>query len=83
MKNHVDTMIFRTAICFGAKANSFDGRCKSDICIASFATSCSEMRISMNKSFAVNLYKSGYKPERIAEMLEISLEQVMEWIEEN
>ena len=37
----------------------------------------------MNKSFAVNLYKSGYKPERIAEMLEISLEQVMEWIEEN
>ena len=38
---------------------------------------------NMNKSFAVNLYKSGYKPERIAEMLEISLEQVMEWIEEN
>ena len=38
---------------------------------------------NMNKSFAVNLYKRGYKPERIAEMLEISLEQVMEWIEEN
>ena len=37
---------------------------------------------NMNKSFAVNLYKSGYKPERIAEMLEISLEQVMEWIGE-
>ena len=29
---------------------------------------------NMNKSFAVNLYKSGYKPERIAEMLEISPE---------
>ena len=37
---------------------------------------------NLNKSFAVNLYESGYKPERIAEMLEVSLEQVMEWIEE-
>ena len=35
IKNHVDTMIFYTAICFGAKANSFDGRCKFEICIAS------------------------------------------------
>ena len=37
---------------------------------------------NLNKSFAVNLYESGYKPERIAEMLEVSQEQVMEWIEE-
>ena len=46
VKNYADAIIFRTAICFGAKANSFDGRCKFEICIASFATSCSEMRIS-------------------------------------
>ena len=38
---------------------------------------------NVNKSLSVDLYASGYKPERIAEMLEVSLEQVMEWIEEN
>ena len=37
---------------------------------------------NVNKSLSVDLYASGYKPERIAEMLEVSLEQVMEWIEE-
>ena len=37
------------AICFGAKANSFDGRCKYDICIASFAINRSEMRIDMKE----------------------------------
>ena len=35
VKNYADAIIFRTAICFGAKANSFDGRYKFDICIAS------------------------------------------------
>ena len=48
MKNYADAIIFRTAICFGAKANSFDGRYKFDICIASFAINRSEMRINMN-----------------------------------
>ena len=55
VKNHVDTMIFYTAICFRAKANSFDGRYKFDICIASFATSRSEMRINMAISSISNI----------------------------
>ena len=49
VKNYADAIIFRTAICFGAKANSFDGRYKFDICIASFAINRSEMRISMEQ----------------------------------
>ena len=34
------------------------------------------------KSAAVKMHKKGYKPGYIAEFLEMSLEQVMEWIEE-
>ena len=64
VKNYADAIIFRTAICFGAKANSFDGRYKFDICIASFAINRSEMEISMSKRIiTTDIMEEDYKIE--------------------
>ena len=57
VKNNVDTLIFRIAICFGAKANSFYGNEKSPVRISHclFATSRSEMRlVCISKNYGMN-----------------------------
>ncbi|MCI7607301.1 MAG: hypothetical protein MSS69_11185 [Spirochaetales bacterium] len=37
---------------------------------------------NMNKSASLKMYQDGYSPEYIAKLLQLSSEQIMEWIEE-
>ena len=37
---------------------------------------------NVNKSASLKMYQDGYSPEHIAKLLQVSSEQVMEWIEE-
>ena len=37
---------------------------------------------NMNKSVSLKMYQDGYSPEYIAKLLQLSSEQIMEWIEE-
>ena len=66
MKNHVDTMIFHTAICFSAKQIAFTAEEKSRTRISLHFLNnkvAQEMRISVNDTLLRNL--SGmkeYKP---------------------